>query len=86
MIINDRAVRALHLVNSSVVNFDYAWDLGPGARLAIRPERGSVPRGERVVCELAYCPHAPEKLGGHKISCQVGGCKQGIAAYSTALT
>jgi hypothetical protein len=66
-------VRALHLVNSSVVNFDYAWDLGPNPRLAVRPERGAVPQGERVVFELGYSPHAPNSLSGYKISCQVGG-------------
>lgn len=71
VIINDRAVRALHLVNSSVVNFDFAWDLGPNPRLSLKPERGVVPQGERVVCKLAYLPHAPDSLCGYKVACQV---------------
>ena len=59
-----------------MVNFDYAWNLGQAnPRLSVRPERGSVPKGGRVVCELTYTPHAPDSLAGHRITCQVSGCK-----------
>lgn len=71
VIINDRVIRALHLVNSGTVNFDFVWDLGAHKQLGIRPEAGSVPTGERLVCELDYHPTAVDKLDGCKATCQV---------------
>lgn len=75
VVINDRVVRCLHLVNASLVNLDFAWQLGANPRLAVHPETGCVPRGERLACELSYNPHAPDKLGDYQISCQVGSCE-----------
>lgn len=92
VIVNDRAVRALHLTNSSPVDLEFAWCLGgaSGASsssssssaadgglaaldcLAVRPERGTVPRGGgRVVCELSFAPRSVEALAGRAVACQV---------------
>jgi len=40
-------------------------------RLSIKPEAGTVPKGERISMELAYNPHAPDRLAGYAITCQV---------------
>lgn len=61
MLVNERCVRALALVNSGQTNFNFVWDVGTNPRVSISPEGGTVPRGERLVCELAYNPHGPDK-------------------------
>jgi hypothetical protein len=71
VVINDRVVRSLSLVNPGRVNFDFTWDLGNHPRLLVKPAGGSVPKGERRVIELSYAPTAPEQLAGYRIKCQV---------------
>lgn len=71
VVINDRVVRSLSLVNPGRVNYDFTWDLGSHPRLSVKPVGGSVPKGERRVIELSYAPTAPEQLAGYRIKCQV---------------
>ncbi|KXZ49496.1 hypothetical protein GPECTOR_21g722 [Gonium pectorale] len=71
VLVNERCVKALALVNSGQTNFNFIWDVGTNPRIGISPESGMVPRGERLVCELAYNPHGPDKLRDYKVSCQV---------------
>ena len=61
VLVNERCVRALALVNSGQVNFNFIWDVGTNPRVNISPEGGTVPRGERLVCELSYNPHGPDR-------------------------
>ncbi|KAK9824158.1 hypothetical protein WJX72_008157 [[Myrmecia] bisecta] len=71
VLINERAVRAVALVNSGSIKYDYVWSIGDNPRVLVKPESGSVGRGERVVCELCYNPHAPHTLDSYKVKCQV---------------
>jgi hypothetical protein len=71
VVINDKVVRGLALINSGTVAFDYTWDLGRHAALAVRPPGGTVPPGERRLVELEYHPTTPDKLEAYKVSCQV---------------
>ncbi|KAG2489301.1 hypothetical protein HYH03_012133 [Edaphochlamys debaryana] len=71
VLVNERCVRALALVNSGQVNFNFVWDVGTNPRISIHPEGGTVPRGERLMCELAYNPHGPDRLRDYKVTCQV---------------
>lgn len=72
VVINDRVVKSLSLINSGRVNFDFAWNLGSNTSLSVRPQAGSVPKGERRIVEISYAPTTQEQLAGHLISCQVG--------------
>lgn len=71
VIINERCVKTIMLVNSGRLNYDFVWDLGVNPRLTIKPESGTVQRGQRLTCELAYHPHAPDTLREYKVSCQI---------------
>ena len=71
VLLNERAVRALVLVNSGRLKFDFIWKIGDLPQLAIKPQSGTVAQGQRAVCELAYTPHAHHSLNNHKITCQV---------------
>ena len=53
------------------LNYDFQWEAGTNPRISIRPERGTVPRGERLVCELSYLPHAPDRLRDYPVTCQI---------------
>ncbi|EFJ42226.1 hypothetical protein VOLCADRAFT_67248 [Volvox carteri f. nagariensis] len=71
VLINERCVKALAFVNSGQVNFNFVWDVGTNPRITIHPESGTVPRGERLMCEIAYNPHGPDKLQDYKVTCQI---------------
>jgi hypothetical protein len=79
VIINERCVRAVVLINSGSLNYDFVWDMGTNPRVTIKPETGTVPKGERLVCEMAYHPHVPDRMRDYKISCQIinGGSAMG---------
>jgi hypothetical protein len=83
VVINDRVVKSLALINSGRVNFDFIWELGSNASLSVKPQAGSVPKGERRVVEISYAPTTQDQLAGYPISCQVGchsaACKAGWA-------
>ncbi|WIA13448.1 hypothetical protein OEZ85_007028 [Tetradesmus obliquus] len=71
VVINDRVVKSLALINSGRVNFDFVWELGSNASLSVKPQAGSVPKGERRVVEISYAPTTQEHLAGYPISCQI---------------
>jgi hypothetical protein len=74
VIINDRIVRSLALINSGRVNCDFAWDVRGNPQLCVRPAAGSIPKGERRITELSYAPTILEKLHKHVITCQACQC------------
>jgi len=41
------------------------------APLQVKPEKGTVAKGERLVVEVSYNPHSPDRLHNYPISCQV---------------
>lgn len=61
VIVNERSVKAIALVNAGATPFDFVWDVGTNPRLHMQPASGSVPKGERLVCELSYHPHVPDR-------------------------
>jgi hypothetical protein len=82
VIVNERSVQTLALVNTGSLAYDYVWDVGSNQRIAVKPTSGTVGKGERVTLELAYHPHGPEKLRDYRVSCQVGNtgsCRPGHA-------
>jgi hypothetical protein len=91
-VINDRVVKSLALINSGRVNFDFIWELGSNASLSVKPQAGSVPKGERRVVEISYAPTTQDQLAGYPISCQVGRqhcsllvCKKPMGRATSAL-
>lgn len=67
VIVNERSVKAVQMINSGALNYDFVWDLGTNPRISIRPESGTVLKGERITCELSYNPHGPDKLRDYKV-------------------
>ncbi len=56
---------------TGTLNYEFQWNTGVNPRITMKPESGSIPRGERMVCELSYLPHAPDRLRGYPITCQI---------------
>lgn len=73
VIVNERAVKTLSIANAGSLAFDYVWDCGSNPRVSVRPESGTVAKGERCVAEVAYHPHGPDRLRDYKVTCQVRG-------------
>lgn len=71
VIVNERAVKTLSLINTGSLAYDFVWDCGTNPRIAIKPETGTVAKGERVQVEVAYHPHGPDKLKDYKVMCQI---------------
>jgi hypothetical protein len=71
VVINDRVVRSFSLTNMGQVNFDYVWSVGSSHLITVRPQSGSVPRGERRVVEVSFAPTTTDKLADYQVSCQV---------------
>ena len=71
VLVNERSIKPLALINAGSVNFDFAWDCGPNPRVSVKPEAGSVPKGDRVMCELCYHPHSSEKLENYPVVCKI---------------
>ncbi|KAJ9512718.1 hypothetical protein QJQ45_019009 [Haematococcus lacustris] len=71
VIVNERSVRSLALVNTGSLAYDFVWDLGSNPRLSVKPITGTVGKGERVPVELAYHPHGPDKLRDYTVTCQI---------------
>ena len=71
VVVNDKVVRVLHLVNSGTVNYDFMWNMGKSSLVVVQPAAGTVPCGERLVCEQEYCPSHADKLQQYLVSCQV---------------
>jgi len=83
VIINQRVVKNVCIVNSGEIGYDFEWRVGENPRISITPELGTVPKGERCVCELVYHSHGVDKmehypislkiLNGHKYSLRLSG-------------
>lgn len=71
VVINDRVVRSFSLTNMGQVNFDYVWAVGASPLITVKPQSGSVPKGERRVVEVSFAPNTPDKLTDYQVSCQV---------------
>lgn len=71
VLINERAVKQVSIVNSGNVNLEFQWNTGENPRVAVKPDSGKVRKGERFVCELSYSPHRPESLENYLVSCQI---------------
>lgn len=69
---NERSVRELILVNSGSLDFTFLWRSGDAPAVSITPLSGTVRRGDRLSCELAFQPTASESsLANHEVTCTV---------------
>jgi hydrocephalus-inducing protein len=71
VIIHERLVKSITILNYGSVPFNYVWDAGHNARISVSPPSGSVAAGSRVVVELAFHPLRPERLERYPVTCQI---------------
>ena len=69
--INDVAVKTITLSNSGRYNFDFKWAPMPSRFLSIRPEIGSVAKGEKCTMELVFQPTTECALDHVKAQCKI---------------
>lgn len=62
IIIHERLVKTITMLNAGGVNYNFAWDSGSNSRVAVTPSAGTVPVGARQTVELTFTPTKPEKL------------------------
>lgn len=68
---HDHVTKAVTLVNSGSLMYEYIWKLGGNPRFAVSPSTGSVGAGDRVACELSFSPVSAQQLNQHRVTCQV---------------
>ncbi len=71
VVVNERSVRPLALLNTGNLAYDFIWDVGTNPRVRVTPEGGTVGKGQRAAVELSYHPHGPDKLRDYTVTCQV---------------
>ncbi|KAJ3036631.1 hypothetical protein HDV00_002527 [Rhizophlyctis rosea] len=71
--INERRVKRVTIINSGKFNFEYAWKFvnKNGGALSVTPDSGTVAKGERVVCAIAFMPTSVATLKNVKAICQI---------------
>ncbi|KAJ3287536.1 hypothetical protein HK104_008544 [Borealophlyctis nickersoniae] len=71
--INEKRLKRVAIINSGKFNFDFSWKFlsKSGGVLSVNPEIGTVPRGDRVHCEIAFVPTTTTALKNVKAVCQI---------------
>jgi hypothetical protein len=71
--INEKRLKRVVIVNSGKFNFDFQWKFTSKANsvINISPEIGTVPRGERIICEITFIPTQNITLKNMKAVCQI---------------
>ena len=71
VIINERAVKQLSLINSGTVAYDFLFSAGENGNVAVTPLTGRVGPGDKVLLDLTYSPKRPETLSDYLVTCQI---------------
>ena len=74
VLINEKAIKSLTLLNTGDVNFTYMFNLGDGRTnqyVSIHPDSGTVAKGEKVNLEVAFNPHKPMFLDNFPVECSI---------------
>ncbi|KAJ3206444.1 hypothetical protein HDU82_004517 [Entophlyctis luteolus] len=71
--INEKRLKRVIITNSGKLNFDFSWKFLSKVTnvLKIDPEIGTVPKGERVICEISFLPTTNVVLKNVKAVCQI---------------
>ncbi|KAJ3022533.1 hypothetical protein HKX48_005950 [Thoreauomyces humboldtii] len=71
--LNEKRLRRIAVVNSGRFNLDFAWKLSgkQGANLSIHPSSGTVPKGEKLFCEVTFLPTVVADLSDVRANCQI---------------
>nr|KAJ3422703.1 hypothetical protein HK105_006819 [Polyrhizophydium stewartii] len=72
--LNEKRVKRVYIINSGKFNFDYAWKFAgskTASMITITPEIGTVPRGERIFCEIAFMPTSAAAVRGVRAVCHI---------------
>jgi hypothetical protein len=54
-----------------ILTVTQVWSTGNNQAVTVTPPSAVVAKGERVVCELAYHPLAPNHLDQYRVSCSI---------------
>ena len=71
VLINEKCIKRLHLLNTGDINYNFVWDSGKNQNVVVTPAAGTVPKGERLQCELSYSPSAQESLDMYALTCKI---------------
>lgn len=71
IIIHERLVKNITMLNTGNVSYNFVWDAGPNNRVTVSPAGGSVAAGSRQTVELSYNPARPERLDRYPVTCQI---------------
>ncbi|XJO77830.1 hypothetical protein BDV3_002359 [Batrachochytrium dendrobatidis] len=71
--INEKRVKRICIVNSGIFNFDFSWKLTlkSAGLVTIKPEVGTVLKGDRMWCEIAFIPTTTVEIKGVRAVCSV---------------
>ncbi|KAI8803400.1 hypothetical protein BJ742DRAFT_498091 [Cladochytrium replicatum] len=82
----EKRIKRIIIMNSGKFNFDFSWKyLNPQrnsrAYVSITPEIGTVPKGEKLICEITFFPSAICSLKGQNAILQIANGKQYLLSF-----
>ncbi|EFC47717.1 hypothetical protein NAEGRDRAFT_78704 [Naegleria gruberi] len=69
--INEKKIKKVIITNHGNYNFDYQWFHAKNKLITINPDRGTVFKGGKQICDIIFNPTAQVKLAGYKCICKV---------------
>jgi hydrocephalus-inducing protein len=71
--LNEKRIKRIIILNSGKFSFDFSWKFLSKASgiLNVIPEIGTVPKGEKVICEITFIPGSNMILKNMKAVCQI---------------
>ena len=71
--INEKRLKRVYIINSGKFNFDFAWKFPTknGGVVSITPEIGTVPKGERIYCEIVFLPTVAAPVKNVRAICNI---------------
>ncbi|KAJ3074073.1 hypothetical protein HDU98_012192 [Podochytrium sp. JEL0797] len=71
--INEKRVKRVTITNSGKFNLDFSWKFTSklSGMISVVPEIGTVPKGEKLLCEVSFIPTSNVVLKNVKAMCQI---------------
>jgi hypothetical protein len=70
--INEKSVKRVCITNSGKFNFDFSWKFTKRySYFGVSPEIGTVPKGEKLYCDLHFTPNSASLYKDVKLTCQI---------------
>lgn len=69
--INEKKIKKIIITNHGNYNFDFQWFHAKNKLITINPEKGTVFKGGKLICDIFFNPTSQVKLENYKCVCKI---------------